>query len=309
MFGYSKKILTRQIGAALTLGFAFGAVTAGPLVTQWSYSTNAVFVTGQTNFGSGNNLYVLNSANELSWGANANGTRFSENYDSNLNIERSGLTIGKGSPIKKLTGGGPATGVVNTITDGTLDLGDYGLGINITHWNNPISSSYATLTNGQISDTLTLTPALPSVGSLIDAPTLVFNFIFRETPNANLCFGETSNVSNPCPDLFGIVAVPKLNQPFTHDDNEYFVSVLLVNPNGTASPIGTLNNAECSNMGLTAGCQGFRTAESAATTAQFAFAVSAKRIFDVPTPAPLALMGLGFAVMGLARRAKSHQAG
>jgi len=304
MFNYSKKILTRQIGALLTLGITVGAVTAGPLVTQWSYSTNAVFVTSQTIFGPGNNTYVLNTTNELSWGANESGQRFSQDYNLNLDIERSGLTIGKGSPTKTLTGGGPATGVVDTITDGVLD--DYGLGINITHWNNPLASGYATLTNGRISDTLQLTPLDPPGGSAVNAPALVFDFIFRETSNSGPCLGGTAT---PCADLFGIVAVPTLDQEFNYDGNKYFVSVLLVNESGNASPIGTLNNAECLNMGLGVGCQGFRTAESAATTAQFAFAVSAEPIFDVPTPAPLALMGLGFAVMGLARRAKSNQAG
>lgn len=300
MFNHPKKFLARQIGALLTVGFAAGTVVAGPLVTQWSYSTDAVFINTQTTFSSGGGT-TINQDSELSWG----GTGDFQNPTGNTNTNRSALTIGSGS-AGTLTGGGPAIGNVDTITDGTLDFGDYGLGINITHWNNPISGTYATLTNGRISDTLQLTPLDPPGGSAVNAPALVFDFIFRETSNSGPCLGGTAT---PCADLFGIVAVPTLDQEFNYDGNKYFVSVLLVNESGNASPIGTLNNAECLNMGLGVGCQGFRTAESAATTAQFAFAVSAEPIFDVPTPAPLALMGLGFAVMGLARRAKSNQAG
>jgi hypothetical protein len=320
MFNHPKKFLARQIGALLTLGCTIGTVTAGPLVTQWSYSTDAVFVTGATTFGTGNGVTV-NTDDELSWGSGTYcsgtvlfgiclGTTVTPDFKSpvaNAANNRSALTIGSG-PDDTLTDGGPAEGIVNTITDAAdlSVLGNYGLGINITHWNNPISAGYATLTGGRIRDTLTLTPQLPDIGTPVSAPELVFDFIFRETPNAAPCLGETAA---PCADLFGIVAVPTLDQEFNYDGNKYFVSVLLINESGNASPIGTLNNAECQNMGLGEGCQGFRTAESAATTAQFAFAVSAQPIFDVPTPAPLALMGLGFAVMGLARRAKSNQAG
>ncbi|MEA1050933.1 THxN family PEP-CTERM protein [Lamprobacter modestohalophilus] len=301
---------------ALLLGVSATSVSAGPIVTEWSYSTNATF--SDASF-TGSDGVITATDSELSWGSGTYCTGLVffgtciggtadpdfQNPTNDASNNRSALTIGSG-PDGTLTGGGPATGSVNTVLDNDFGPGDFALGTNITHWNNPITSNYDTLLGARITDTLTLTPVLPSAGLPQSAPTVTFDFLFRETPNAGACAGGEAN---PCPDLFGFVAIPLLDLSFNYDDNEYFVSVLLTDGAGGAAPISTLHDEECTDLGLDAGCQGFRTLEEAATTAQFAFTISADPLFDdneVPVPAPLALLGVGFVAMGLARRSQKR---
>lgn len=290
------------VSTAFTAILTSGLSVAGPIVTDWSFSTNATFTAASFGAGSGNTnggtaLPALDY--ELSWGAA--GGDF-QNPTNNSSQNRSAMTIGvPGS----LTGGGPATGSVQTVIGGGIPTGaEIGLGVNLTHWNNPISGAFATLTGGTIFDTLTLTPTAPAAGPPVSAPDLTFNFNFAETSNGGPC---ASGTPTPCGDLFGIFGVPTLNQMFTYDGNDYLASILLSDGLGGASPLGTLTDAQCSEISFGSGCIGFLTAENQATTLQFAFAVSTDPLFDVPEPATLALFGLGLFGMGYCSRRKAAQ--
>lgn len=275
--------------SAIALAFSAANAQAGAIVTQWSFSTDSDFT--NASFQSGGSGVTTATDHELSWG-NASGNF--QNPTSNSANNRSALTIGSAS-AQTLTGGGPATGTINTSFDNTPDIlaGELGLGTNFTHWNNTISGSFNTLLSGSVFDTLTLTPLAPAAGPSVNAPDLTFNFEFRETSNAGPCAGGTTT---PCGDLFGFAGTPNLNLLFEYDDVDYYASIFVLNTDLTGSPIAFLNDGQCAALGFTTGpsgqrCQGFLTAESQATTVQFGFAITTEP-FSVPAPGTLALMGL-----------------
>lgn len=297
------------IALSLASGFAQAA-----MVETWTYSTNATY-SNPTWEGSGTGKQIAN-ASELSWGARLGDF---QNPSDNAADNRSALTVGN-FITGDLTGGGPAkstAGALTTNNDGTLTGSEIGKGISFTHWNNPLSSTFKTLTGATITDTLELTPFSPTPGSAITGPTLTFQFKFRETPNAG-GDGDTGQCADgsaggACPDLFGFVGTNTVNNSFIYDGFKYYANILTLNADGSLSQlgIGSLTSGECRVLGLDADsnsangyqCSGFRTAENAHTTQYFGVAVSAVPL-SVPEPGVAALLGLAFTGLGVSRLRK-----
>ncbi len=269
--------LKKTCVAAALASAALAATSAqAAFVTAWDYKLDLSW--DSAIFGPGGGL-PAQSASLLSWGA-AGGDHTNPNQDSGSS--RSALAITGTTAQGSVT----TNAIFDTVTTAT-----------VTHYNNTLSSAFATLQSAVMKAAVTLKPNVAGIDS---DPVINYSFDihFAETPNDGSCApGSQSN----CDDIF-IIAFSALNQSFEYDDIEYFLSLA-----ESTHKLNTLPPGACTEAGAAAGCLGFMTKESEFTPAQFALAVTGERLVTNPVPEPgvLGLLAAGMLGAGMMRRRRA----
>ena len=266
----SKFLKNALFGVIGVLGVS--AVQAAP-ISSWQVTVNTVFdlssiqpLSGITSIGN----------TELRWGDPVQ-----------TNGPQSGLKITDTPSVTTVFTNGPA--VAN---------------VTVTHFNQPIYEP--SLSAVTMLSSLTLVP-----NALNGTQTIPFGIKFLETtndPDNDICADGTGRFSEPrnsagCADIF-VISQNALNFQFFYDDPDlqvlqrpYFISFFEL-----TSGLNPLPAAACTATGASAGCLGFRTPEKANTPFQVAAVITTEPVSVVPEPGVLALMGLGFGLMGLLNR-------
>ncbi len=251
----NKLLLNSLAGAALVAS----SVASASMVITWDYTVSNEW-TG-ANFSTGDGTQVQN-ASEVSWGA-------TDGSFSGAPNDRSALVI-TDSPLSDTVDTNGADAQSSTLT----------------HYNNSISASYATLLDATLQSSLTLTPNNP-VGPQLPSFTTDFVIAFEETANTAPC---NFSVDTVCDDIFTI-ELGDLVQSFEYDGFIYTVSIF-------SAGLGPMDAATCAIVGKAPGCIGFTTPEGQATPANFFFNITAK---EIPEPASIAVLGMGLLMLGARR--------
>ncbi len=257
-------------------------------IIQWSYDLYTAFAGSPNNeFTSGNGVQIQ-QAGQVSWGGDDSVFTPGGN--------RSGITIASTAGADQSSGPSHVIG-----TYYTNDTASPGTGAWITHHNNPISSSYATLLSSLINSTLTLTAIDPALGELV-SDTIEFKVLFKETPNATPCTVTTSPTA--CNDIFALNG-DNFNKHLEILGYDYYVSIFpTAGPGIVSGSLPFLGASVCADAGASANCVGFTTQESQDTSIQFGFTITSTPI-NIPEPGTLAIVALGLFGVVLASRKRS----
>jgi len=248
-----KKIL----GVLGMLGTLLCAVTAnaGVLITQWSFN-ETLHWSGQT-FSAGGGVQTT-TPTVLAWGGGG----------SYLNPA---LPPSTASSALVITNDNIVGGLANT-------NGPFVPTNTITHYNNTIDGTFASLTTASLLTTLTLTANVPP-GPTLPTQSMTFSVQFTETPNVLPCFAGSISI---CDDVFVLMPGSSLSSSFVLDGYLYTVNI--------NDGLSTLSDAACAAAGAAPGCTGITTQEMKNTPVTFALDITAQ---PIPEPGALALLAIG----------------
>jgi hypothetical protein len=164
-----------------------------------------------------------------------------------------------------------------------------------THTNNEIYSTYGALTSATLSVSVNLSPD----GSGVPVQSLTKNFTvyFYETPNT----GGTCAWGNCDDDLFAFVVLPEIYDVFTYDGYTYTFNYFQTSGPTAIKQYGADVCSAISGGALTTSCYGFQTPESAQTTLQFGFSITA-----VPEPQTYVMLLAGLCMVGAVARRRRN---